>query len=114
MPFVSKSQYIACLYAQERSRQKHGARKAKSRWDCDKWLKETKNFDKLPFKVTKKATKPKKKPVKRTTKTVVRKTTRTSKTKPKKMVVSGRSRTVYTGPKGGKYVMVYGRKRYIG
>jgi hypothetical protein len=89
MPFKSKSQLVACLYAQERSKNKRvsEATRASQKWNCMENLKETENFDTLPWKTGCKA---------------------------EKRAASSSSRdVVHIGPRGGKYVIRNGRKVYL-
>ena len=87
MPFQSKSQLVACLYAQERNKHKKGKKSKKAKWDCMEFLEETPNFDKLPWKTGCKA--------KKTTKEKYQ------------------GHVVHIGPKGGKYIMKDGKKVYV-
>jgi hypothetical protein len=98
MPFESKSQLVACLYAQERSKHKKGKRSGK-KWDCMESLRETRNFDRLPWKTGCKA--------------------ELSDMKGKGPArASSAPRTnsgdvIHTGPRGGTYILKGGKKVYI-
>jgi hypothetical protein len=84
MPFVSLAQARAC-YARRADLAKQGK---KSRWDCDKWAKET-DWAKLKREAKSK-----------------------SKAKAKSKSTS-RTPKVHVGPRGGRYIMVKGRKVYV-
>lgn len=94
MPFISKSQMRVC-YSGKYPRGKGG-----KKWDCDKWLKETKNPECLPEKKGMKS-----KCLKKNTITKGKGSKATSK--------KHEGRTIYIGPRGGKYILVNNMKIYI-
>jgi hypothetical protein len=85
MPFQSKAQMRLCFSKMLKAR----ASGKKSTWDCDKWLKETKNVNSLPNK-------------KYSGK-------KSSQKGHKTLKVS----SVKTGARGGKYIIVGGNKMYL-
>jgi hypothetical protein len=107
MPFESKSQLIACLYAQERSKHKKKRDRSGKEWDCMESLRETRHFDRLPWKVGCKAEPKKKKTSKKG------KERASSSKKGNERASSSSSDLIHTGPRGGKYVVRAGKKVYV-
>lgn len=98
MPFKNQAQVRAC-FAQYHRDIKAGRVPA---WDCYKWLDET------PKRI-KSGSKSKSRKSRRSNSSKSRSRTSKSRLSPKR----SRKRKVYTGSRGGKYVIVKGRKIYI-
>lgn len=103
MPFTSEAQRKYCWvrYNQDIRDGK------KPSWDCEKWERETKRSKKKLRKSSRKGSR------RSRNKRSSRLTTMSKKSRTSMRIRVSKKRRIYTGARGGKYVLVKGKKIYV-